>query len=61
MENKNIALSRENLLLNIWGYDFFGDDRTIDTHIKTLRSRLGKYKYLIKTVRGMGYKIEEEI
>ncbi len=63
IENKNIALSRENLLSNIWRYDFYGDDRTIDTHIKTLRAHLGKYRNLIKTVRGMGYKIEykEEI
>ena len=60
IENKNIALSRENLLSSIWGYDFYGDDRTVDTHIKTLRSRLGKYRDLIKTVRGMGYKIEED-
>jgi len=60
IENKNIALSRENLLSSIWGYDFYGDDRTVDTHIKTLRARLGKYRNLIKTVRGMGYKIEEE-
>ncbi len=58
IENKNIALSRENLLSNIWGYDFYGDDRTVDTHIKTLRSHLGEYRDLIKTVRGMGYKIE---
>lgn len=58
MENKNIALSRETLLSSIWGYDFYGDDRTVDTHIKTLRARLGKYRDLIKTVRGMGYKIE---
>lgn len=58
IENKNIALSRENLLSSIWGYDFYGDDRTVDTHIKTLRARLGKYRDLIKTVRGMGYKIE---
>ena len=58
IENKNIALSRENLLSNIWGYDFYGDDRTVDTHIKTLRSELGSYRNLIKTVRGMGYKIE---
>ncbi len=58
IQNKNIALSRENLLSNIWGYDFYGDDRTVDTHIKTLRARLGKYRNLIKTVRGMGYKIE---
>lgn len=60
IENKNIALSRENLLSSIWGYDFYGDDRTVDTHIKTLRAHLGKYRDLIKTVRGMGYKIEEE-
>ena len=60
IENKNIALSRENLLSSIWGYDFYGDDRTVDTHIKTLRARLGKYRDLIKTVRGMGYKIEED-
>ncbi len=60
MENKNIALSRENLLSNIWGYDFYGDDRTVDTHIKTLRARLGKYRDIIKTVRGMGYKIEDK-
>lgn len=60
IENKNIALSRENLLSSIWGYDFYGDDRTVDTHIKTLRARIGKYRDLIKTVRGMGYKIEEE-
>ena len=56
MENINIALSRENILNNIWGYDFYGDDRTIDTHIKTLRKHLGKYKNLLITVRGRGYK-----
>ncbi len=60
IENKSIALSREQLLGKIWGYDFFGDDRTVDTHIKTLRSRLGKYRDLIKTVRGVGYKFEEK-
>ena len=59
VENKGIALSREQLLSKIWGYDFFGDDRTVDTHIKTLRSNLGKYRDLIKTVRGVGYKYEE--
>ena len=58
IRNKNIALSRESLLSNVWGYDFYGDDRTIDTHIKTLRSRLGKYRAFITTVRGMGYKFE---
>ncbi len=58
IDNKNIALSRENLLINLWGYDYSGDDRTVDTHIKTLRRILGKYRNLIKTVRGMGYKFE---
>jgi DNA-binding response OmpR family regulator len=58
VKNKNIALSREQLLSAIWGYDFYGDDRTIDTHIKTLRKAMGKYGDLIKTVRGMGYKFE---
>ena len=56
--NKNIALSREQLLTNVWGYDFYGDDRTIDTHVKTLRRNLGKYGEYIKTVRGIGYKFE---
>ena len=58
LKNKNIALSREKLLSNVWGYDFYGDDRTIDTHIKTLRSHLGKYRNMIKTVREVGYKFE---
>ncbi len=60
LENINIALSRENLLSNIWGYDYYGDDRTIDTHIKTLRKHLGKYKYMLVTVRGRGYKFENK-
>lgn len=58
MQNKNIALSRETILSNIWGYDFYGDERTVDTHIKTLRNNLGEYRDMIKTVRGMGYKFE---
>ncbi len=58
VKNNGIALSRERLLSMIWGYDFFGDDRTIDTHIKMLRNNLGKYRDLIVTVRGMGYKFE---
>ena len=58
IKNRNIALSREQLLSAIWGYDFYGDDRTIDTHIKTLRKNLGKYGNYIKTVRGMGYKFD---
>lgn len=60
VQNKGIALSREVLLSNIWGYDFFGDDRTVDTHIKMLRNSLGEYRDLIVTVRGMGYKYEEK-
>ena len=56
IENQNIALSRNQLLNKIWGYDFYGDDRTIDTHVKMLRNSLGKYRDLIITVRGVGYK-----
>ena len=59
MQNKNIALSRDRMLRDIWGYDFFGDDRTIDTHIKNLRGRLGRYRDKISTVRGIGYKFED--
>lgn len=58
INNANIALTREILLDKIWGYSFFGDDRTIDTHIKMLRNTLGKYRDLIVTVRGVGYKFE---
>src|SRR5574344_1108925 len=58
INNKGIALSREQLLNNIWNYEYFGNDRTIDTHIKMLRNNLGKYRDLISTVRGMGYKFE---
>lgn len=58
INNSNIALTREILLDKIWGYSFFGDDRTIDTHIKMLRNTLGKYRDLIVTVRGVGYKFE---
>lgn len=58
IQNKNIALSRESLLDKVWGYDFYGDDRTIDTHIKTLRNNLKEYRKFIVTVRGMGYKFE---
>ena len=59
LENKGIALSRESLLTNVWGYDFYGDDRTVDTHIKMLRKNLGEYRNLIKTVRAVGYKYED--
>lgn len=58
VRNKGIALSREKLLEEVWGYDFFGDDRTVDTHIKMLRNSLGDYRKFIKTLRGMGYKFE---
>jgi DNA-binding response OmpR family regulator len=58
IENRNIALSRDKLLSDIWGYDFFGDDRTIDTHIKNLRNALGPYRDYIVTLRGVGYKFE---
>lgn len=56
--NNHIALSREQLLTNIWGYDFYGDDRTVDTHVKTLRHQLGSYGSCIKTIRKVGYKFE---
>lgn len=56
--NRNIALSREKILDNVWGYDYFGDSRTVDTHIKRLRLKLGDYASLIKTVRGLGYRFE---
>lgn len=58
VQNRNIALSRDKLLSDIWGYDFFGDDRTIDTHIKNLRNNLGEYRDFIVTLRGVGYKFE---
>ena len=60
VKNKNLALSRDKLLQDIWGYDFFGDDRTIDTHIKNLRNNLGPYRDYIVTLRGVGYKFECE-
>lgn len=58
VRNKGIALSREKLLEEVWGYDFFGDDRTVDTHIKMLRNSLGEYRKFIITLRGMGYKFD---
>jgi len=58
VENNGLAISREKLLSNVWGYDFYGDDRTVDTHIKMLRSSLGKYRNKIITLRGLGYKLE---
>lgn len=58
VENKGIALSREKILNNVWNYDYFGDARTIDTHVKKLRSKLGDKGDMIKTIWGMGYKFE---
>ena len=58
VENKGIALSREKILNNVWNYDYFGDARTIDTHVKKLRSKLGNCGEYIKTIWGMGYKFE---
>ena len=58
VQNRNLALSRDKLLADVWGYDFFGDDRTIDTHIKNLRNNLGPYRDHIVTLRGVGYKFE---
>ena len=58
VRNKNIALTRNKLLEEVWGYDFVGDDRTIDTHIKMLRNNLGPYRKYIVTLRGLGYKFE---
>jgi DNA-binding response OmpR family regulator len=57
-KNNGLAISREKLLTEVWGYDFFGDDRTVDTHIKMLRSSLKCYRDKIITLRGFGYKIE---
>ena len=59
LSNRNIALSREKLLCEVWGYDFYGDARTLDTHIKLLRKSLGKYADYIVTLRGVGYRFED--
>ena len=58
LSNRNIALSREKLLCEVWGYDFYGDARTLDTHIKLLRKSLGRYARYIVTLRGVGYRFE---
>lgn len=58
IKNKGIALTREKLLMDVWGFDFYGDDRTVDTHIKMLRSNLKQYRKFIVTLRGLGYKFE---
>ena len=60
LKNRNIALSREKLICEVWGYDFYGDDRTLDTHIKLLRKSLGPYARLIVTLRGVGYRFESK-
>ena len=60
VRNRGIALSREKLISDVWGYDFFGDDRTLDTHIKLLRRQLGRYADRITTLRGVGYRFEKE-
>ena len=59
IRNKGIALTREKLLYDVWGFDFYGDDRTVDTHIKMLRGNLKEYRKFIVTLRGLGYKFEE--
>ncbi|MCR5581508.1 MAG: response regulator transcription factor [Pseudobutyrivibrio sp.] len=58
VRNKNIALERERLITEVWGYDYYGDDRTLDTHIKLLRNSLGEYRRLLVTLRGVGYRFE---
>lgn len=60
VKNKNIALTRERLITEVWGYDFYGDDRTLDTHIKLLRKSLGPYSRFIVTLRGVGYRFEAD-
>lgn len=59
IQNKNRVITRDTILNKIWGYDFYGDSRTVDTHIKMLRGNLGEYRELIKTIWGVGYKYEE--
>ena len=60
VRNRGIALTRERLISEVWGYDFYGDDRTLDTHIKLLRKSLGEYAARITTLRGVGYRFEKE-
>ena len=59
MKNKNIALSREKLITEVWGWDYYGDDRTLDTHVKLLRRSLGEWSRMIVTLRGVGYRFDE--
>ena len=58
VRNRNIALEREKLITEVWGYDYYGDDRTLDTHIKLLRSSLGDYRKFLVTLRGGGHRVE---
>ena len=58
VRNRNIALEREKLITDVWGYDYYGDDRTLDNHIKLLRSSLGEYRKYLVTLRGVGYRFE---
>lgn len=60
IQNKNIAVTREKILSEVWGYDYMGDDRTLDTHMKLLRKSISPYGNLIKTIRGIGYRLDEE-
>ncbi len=60
LKNKNIALSRERLITEVWGYDYYGDDRTLDTHVKLLRRSLGEYSKFIVTLRGVGYRFDTQ-
>lgn len=60
IENEGIALTREQLIRDVWGYDFYGDDRTLDTHIKLLRKSMGEYSTMIVTLRGVGYRFEKK-
>lgn len=61
IENKNIVLTRDKLLESVWGYDFDGETRTVDVHVRTLRQKLGVYGDIIETVRGVGYRLKEEV
>ncbi len=60
VKNRGVALTRERLISDVWGYDYYGDDRTLDTHIKLLRKSLGDYSRLVTTLRGVGYRFEKE-
>jgi DNA-binding response OmpR family regulator len=60
IDNKGLALSRDKILNAVWNYDYFGDLRTVDTHVKQLRAKLGKYSYYLSTVRSVGYRLDIE-